>query len=97
MKTTTQRTANGWNCQITRHIYSPGDTRGGHLRQVYDPRDIDDIAVVDGDLTIYLIPYSRVAGLSTISLSRYSDTILGLVLTRQVDERDASACEEEAS
>ena len=45
--------------------------------QVYDPAEIDDLAIVDGALGVYLIPYSRVAGRSTINLTRHPDSLLG--------------------
>jgi hypothetical protein len=51
----------------------------------YDPGDIDDLAVVDGGLVIYLIPYSVVAGRSAIHLRAYGAYALPPVVagTRQ--------------
>jgi hypothetical protein len=71
VKTTTQRRGATWICHLNRSRYDP-TAPGSKTRLSYDPRVIDDIAIVDGDLGIYLIPYPVVAGRSAIHLSRYA-------------------------
>ena len=44
-------------------------TTSGHLR-TYDPDDIDEFFVIDGDLEFYLIPVAAVGGRYAIALSR---------------------------
>jgi hypothetical protein len=46
-------------------------TTSGHLR-TYDPDDIDEFFVIDGDLEFYLIPVAAVGGRYAIALSRYA-------------------------
>jgi len=43
----------------------------GCLR-TYDPDDIDEFFVIDGDLEFYLIPVAAVGGRYAITLSRYT-------------------------
>jgi hypothetical protein len=71
VKTTTQRRGATWICHLNRSRYDP-TAPGAKRRQSYDPRVIDDIAIVDGNLGIYLIPYPVVAGRSAIHLSRHA-------------------------
>jgi hypothetical protein len=71
VKTTTQRRGSTWICHLNRSRYDP-TAPGSKRRQCYDPREIDDIAIVDGDLGIYLMPYQVVAGRSAIRLSKYA-------------------------
>jgi hypothetical protein len=71
VKTTIQRRGATWICHLNRSRYDP-TASGSKRRQCYDPRVIDDIAIVDGDLGIYLIPYPVVAGRSAVHLSRYA-------------------------
>jgi PD-(D/E)XK endonuclease len=62
VKTCRRWHAGGWMVSLA--------TTSGHLR-TYDPDDIDDFFVVDGDLEFYLIPVAAVAGRYAITLSRY--------------------------
>jgi len=71
VKTTTQRRGATWICHLNRSRYDP-TAPGSKRKQSYDPRAIDDIAIVDGDLEIYLIPYPVVAGRTAIHLSKYT-------------------------
>lgn len=62
VKTTTVRVADTWKVYLsTTH----------RERTTYDPDEIDDFFVVDGDLAYYLIPVSVVGGLHAIHLSAY--------------------------
>jgi hypothetical protein len=56
-------------CEIGRHTYCAGTS--GKRRERYDVREIDYFAVVDGDLSVYLIPSAVVGGRLGISLRRY--------------------------
>jgi hypothetical protein len=69
VKTTTQRRGTTWVCSLTRSSYESGRRWGG--RRVYDVAEIDDFAIVDGDLTVYLIPAEQVGGLCAVHLSQY--------------------------
>jgi hypothetical protein len=40
-------------------------------RRTYDPDDIDEFFIIDGDLEFYLIPIAAVGGRHTITLTRY--------------------------
>lgn len=63
VKTTTVRVADTWKVYLsTTH----------HERKTYDPGEIDDFFIVDGDLAYYLIPISVVGGLHAIHLSAYA-------------------------
>ncbi|HEU4910768.1 MAG TPA: group I intron-associated PD-(D/E)XK endonuclease [Actinomycetes bacterium] len=68
VKTTTQRAGRSWLCHITRSRYDPVAS-GLHRRLPYDPDDIDDLAIVDGDLVVYVVPYAEVAALVTVTVS----------------------------
>ncbi|MFP5315592.1 MAG: group I intron-associated PD-(D/E)XK endonuclease [Actinomycetes bacterium] len=62
VKTTSVRVADTWKVYLsTTH----------RERTTYDPDEIDDFFVVDGDLAYYLIPVSVVGGLHAIHLSAY--------------------------
>ncbi len=63
VKTTTCRGGSSWIANIR----SSGDAR-----TPYDPDDIDQFFVVDGDLNYYLIPVAVVAGLTSIQVSTYN-------------------------
>jgi hypothetical protein len=46
-------------------------TTSGRLR-TYDPDDIDEFFIIDGDLEFYLVPVAAVGGRHSITLSRYA-------------------------
>jgi hypothetical protein len=75
VKTTTQRQAGaGWVVQVGRRPYSPGDRE----RLVpYDPDLVDWFFILDGDLTMYVIPSRVIAGRVGIVLSNYSEFAVG--------------------
>ena len=74
VKTTTCMTKDGWAVQIGRRPYS---TRNNALLIPYDPEVIDLFFVVDGDLTIYVIPSRAVGGRTRILLRSYKQYIVG--------------------
>jgi hypothetical protein len=45
-------------------------TSGG--RRTYDPDDIDEFFVIDGDLEFYRIPLAAVGGRHSITLTHYA-------------------------
>lgn len=64
VKTTTARTGSTWTVWLS-------TTRSGRL--TYSPDEIDAFFVIDGDLSYYLIPVSRVAGLHAVHLAAYEE------------------------
>jgi len=74
VKTTTCNSKDGWTVQIGRRPYSVGNNA---LLVPYDPEVIDLFFVVDGDLTIYVIPSRAVDGRTRILLRSYTKYIVG--------------------
>jgi len=64
VKTTTVRAAGSWKVYLS---------TSGKGRRTYDPEEIDDFFVVDGELGYYLIPVAVVGGLHAIHLRAYED------------------------
>jgi hypothetical protein len=75
VKTTTYK-KDGWEVQVGRRPYSVGN-RG--LQVPYDPDALDFFFILDGDLTMYLIPSRVIAGRVGILLRNYSQYIVGNV------------------
>jgi hypothetical protein len=74
VKTTTYNGKSGWQVAVGRRSYSVANKE----RQVpYDPELIDWFFIVDGDLTIYLIPSKIIAGRVAILLRTYTKYIVG--------------------
>jgi hypothetical protein len=73
VKTTTHN-HHGWVVQVGRRPYSAGN-RG--LLVPYDPELIDLFFIVDGDLTMYVIPSRVIAGRVGILLNNYSEYVVG--------------------
>ena len=74
VKTTTYNGKNGWMIQVGRRPYSIGN----NARLVpYDPDTIDLFFIVDGDLSLYLIPSKIIAGRVGLLLRTYSKYIVG--------------------
>ncbi|PUB24850.1 hypothetical protein C8K30_108106 [Promicromonospora sp. AC04] len=62
VKTTRTRAGDSWKVYLS-------TTRGE--RRTYDPDEIDDFFIIDGDLNYYLIPVAVVGGLHAIHLNAY--------------------------
>ncbi len=62
VKTTTVRTGSSWTVWL-----SPS----GPERRGYDPDEIDQFFLIDGDLEYYLVPVAAVGGLMAVQLSAY--------------------------
>jgi hypothetical protein len=74
VKTTTHNSKSGWLIQVGRRPYSLAN----NARLVpYDPDLIDLFFIVDGDLSIYLIPSQVIAGRVAILLRTYTQYIVG--------------------
>ena len=73
VKTTTYN-KDGWQVQVGRRPYSVGN-RG--LLVPYDPDALDFFFILDGDLTMYLIPSLVLAGPVMVLLSNYRKYIVG--------------------
>jgi hypothetical protein len=74
VKTTTCFGKDGWTVVVGRRPYSVGNRE----RLVpYDPESIDWFFIVDGDLTIYLIPSRVIAGRVAILLHTYTKYVVG--------------------
>jgi hypothetical protein len=74
VKTTTYYSKNGWQVVVGRRPYSAGNREG---LVPYDPELIDWFFIVDGDLAMYLIPSSVIAGRVGILLRTYTGYIVG--------------------
>jgi hypothetical protein len=74
VKTTTCFSKDGWTVVVSRRPYSIGNRE---RRVPYDPELIDWFFVMDGDLTIYLIPSRIIAGRVSILLHTYTKYIVG--------------------
>lgn len=73
VKTTTFNN-HGWRVQVGRRPYSVGN-RG--LLVPYDPDLIDFFFILDGELTMYVIPSRVIAGRVAILLHHYSEYVVG--------------------
>jgi hypothetical protein len=74
VKTTTCYSKDGWTVAVGRRSYSVGNRA---RRIPYDPESIDWFFIVDGDMTIYIIPSRIIAGRVGILLHTYSNYIVG--------------------
>jgi hypothetical protein len=74
VKTTTYYSRGGWQVAVGRRPYSAGNRVG---LVPYDPELIDWFFIVDGDLTMYLIPSQVIAGRVQILLRTYTRYIVG--------------------
>lgn len=69
VKSTTSHRLGSWQCTLTHSTYDA--TVGRQVRDVYLAEEVDEFAVVDGDLEVYLLPHAAVAGLTGITLRHY--------------------------
>jgi hypothetical protein len=75
VKTTTFSTKYGWAVGVGHHPDTHAK-KGGH-RVAYDPDVIDLFFIIDGDLTMYLIPSRAIAGRVQVLLRTYKKYIVG--------------------
>jgi hypothetical protein len=73
VKTTTYH-PNGWAVVVGRRPYSVGNRKA---LVPYDPTLVDLFFIIDGDLTMYVIPSRVIAGRVGILLNNYSEYIVG--------------------
>jgi PD-(D/E)XK endonuclease len=74
VKTTTYRSKDNWTVTVGRRPYSVGNREP---LVPYDPDLIDFFFVLDGDLTMYLIPSRVLAGRVMVLLRNYSKYVVG--------------------
>jgi hypothetical protein len=74
VKTTTCNSKDGWTASVWHHPDT--HSKKGH-RLAYDPDEIDLFFIVDGDMTMYLIPSRAIAGRVGILLRTYRKYIVG--------------------
>ncbi len=74
VKTTTYYSKDGWMVVVGRRPYSVGNREP---LVPYDPELIDWFFIVDGDLSIYLVPSRVIAGCVRILLRTYTKYIVG--------------------
>jgi hypothetical protein len=74
VKTTTSIKKNGWEVSVARRPYS---IKKDAPLIPYNPEDIDLFFIVDGDLSMYVIPMIAVAGRMRILLRSYKKYIVG--------------------
>jgi hypothetical protein len=74
VKTTTYKSKGGWMVQVGRRPYSVGNREP---LVPYDPELVDFFFVLDGDLTMYLIPSRVLAGRVMVLLRHYSKYVVG--------------------
>jgi hypothetical protein len=75
VKTTTHSTQDGWAVGVGHHPDTHAKKRGH--RVAYDPDIIDLFFIIDGDLTMYLIPSRAIAGRVGLILRTYRKYIVG--------------------
>ncbi len=74
VKTTTYRDNGNWLVNIGRR---PSNVSKSVSRLAYVNGTVDWFFIIDGDLAIYLVPASEVAGQVTMTLSHYQDYRVG--------------------
>jgi len=77
VKTTTNFTKDGWTVTVGHHPDTHAK-KGGYLL-AYDPDVIDLFFIIDGDMTMYLIPSRAVAGRVRVVLRTYKKYVVGNV------------------
>ena len=75
VKTTTSAQKDGWHVGVGHHPDTHSKKNGYVL--AYSPDEIDLFFIVDGDMTIYLIPSRAIAGRVGILLRTYRKYMVG--------------------
>jgi hypothetical protein len=86
VKTTTFCTKYGWAVGVGHHPDTHAKKRGH--RVAYDPDVIDLFFIIDGDLTMYLIPSRAIAGRLQVVLRTYKKYIVGNAAGLRADRGD---------
>jgi hypothetical protein len=79
VKTTTRSTRNGWTATVGHHPDTHARKGLEHRLVAYDPEFIDLFFIIDGDMTMYLIPSRALAGRVRVLLRTYKKYIVGNV------------------
>jgi hypothetical protein len=78
VKTTTSTTTkDGWTATVGHHPDTHAKKGHGHRLLAYDPEFIDLFFIIDGDLTMYLIPSRALAGRVRVLLRTYKKYVVG--------------------
>lgn len=77
VKTNTSATKYGWDARVGHHPDTHSKKHGQLL--AYSPDEIDLFFIIDGDMTMYLIPSRAIAGRVSILLRTYRKYIIGNV------------------
>ena len=74
VKSTTCNSKDGWTASVGHH---PDTHSKKGYRVAYDPDEIDLFFIVDGNMTMYLIPSRAIAGRVGILLRTYQKYVVG--------------------
>jgi hypothetical protein len=77
VKTTTRSTKDGWTATVGHHPDTHARKGLEHRLVAYDPEFIDLFFIIDGDMTMYLIPSRALAGRVRVLLRTYKKYIVG--------------------
>jgi hypothetical protein len=77
VKTTTRTTKDGWTATVGHHPDTHARKGLEHRLVAYDPEFIDLFFIIDGDMTMYLIPSRALAGRVRVLLRTYKKYIVG--------------------
>jgi hypothetical protein len=75
VKTCTTQQHGNWICWVTRSEYAA--VPGGKRRTSYNVEAIDVLAVVDGALQVYLLPFGLVACKTAVTLRAFEEYRVG--------------------
>ena len=77
VKTTTTSTKDGWTATVGHHPDTHARKGLEHRLVAYDPEFIDLFFIIDGDMTMYLIPSRALAGRVRVLMRTYKKYIVG--------------------
>jgi hypothetical protein len=75
VKTAARRQGGSYDCYLTRSTYIASSR--WPQRERYAAADVDDFGIVDGDLSVYLIPHSVVGHRAAIRVRCYQQFLVG--------------------
>lgn len=75
VKSTTNSSKDGWQVGVGHHPDTHSKRNGYVL--AYSPDEIDLFFIIDGDMTMYLIPSRAIAGRTRVLLRTYRKYIVG--------------------
>jgi hypothetical protein len=96
VKTTTRSTKDGWTATVGHHPDTHARKGLEHRLVAYDPEFIDLFFIIDGDMTMYLIPSRALAGRVRVLLRTYKKYIVGNVAGLLAGDAGAGVVRESA-